>query len=329
MKLSVIIPVYNVEKYLAKCLDSVLIASEIPYELILVNDGSTDGSAAILEEYRARFPELVTVITKENGGLGSARNVGLAKAAGEYLYFLDSDDALAPGGMEGILSCTREDFDICLFDSVTVSESGRELAYVRGCMQSGNITLGTYPALLLQIPNVWNKIIRRSFFLDSGLLFPERAWFEDVRVILKLYALTDSIVYKPEAWHRYLLRGGSITNSKNALRNREMIEAMDDLLSFYRAHGLADQLRDELEYLVFYNEFLTSSVRANLADPRAPVQEELRQHFLSLFPQYRKNPYYRKESLRHRVLSLLLYHRMRLCVHLLMRANNLVKKKSV
>ena len=95
-KLSVIIPVYNVENYLGKCLGSVIYPELEDYEIILVNDGSTDASGSICAEYAARFPALVRVITTENGGLGRARDVGIDAAAGEYLLFLDSDDYLSP-----------------------------------------------------------------------------------------------------------------------------------------------------------------------------------------------------------------------------------------
>ena len=122
--LSIVIPVYNVERYLPKCLDSLLIETSVPYEIILVNDGSTDASLAVAEGYRARFPERITVVTTENMGQGNARNVGLERAKGEFLYFIDSDDYLAPGGMEGILSCLKEDFDICIFDTIAVNADG-------------------------------------------------------------------------------------------------------------------------------------------------------------------------------------------------------------
>ena len=108
VKLSVVVPVYNVEDYVAKCLDSLLepgrsrlAAGEEPgYEIIAVNDGSTGDIAA---EYHRRYPELIRLITIENSGQGQARNVGMEAAAGKFLYFIDSDDYLAPGAMAELL----------------------------------------------------------------------------------------------------------------------------------------------------------------------------------------------------------------------------------
>ena len=295
--LSIVIPVYNVERYLPKCLDSLLIETSVPYEIILVNDGSTDASLAVAEGYRARFPERVSVITTENMGQGNARNVGLERAKGEFLYFIDSDDYLAPGGMEGILSCLREDFDICIFDSIAVNADGKELKYMPGFRgEDRQLSLRTHPELLLQQPDVWNKIIRRSLFLDSGVRFPVRVWFEDLAAIPKLYQFTDKILYVPKAYHRYLQRRDSVTSTSKAMRNLEIIPAVDALWDFYRGCGRFDELKDELKYLAFHDEFLTSSVRANLADWRSGAQEELMRDFLQKVPDYRSNPYVRRSS---------------------------------
>ena len=325
-RLSIVVPVYNVEAYLAKCLDSLIGDNHSDYEIIIVNDGSTDGSGAIAESYRLRYPHLISVISTENHGLGAARNVGLEKASGEYVLFVDSDDYLAPGSVEEIKAHLDDGFDLCIFDSVSVAPDGRELQYVRGCKRSGPLRLSEYPGLLLEIPNAWNKIYRRSFFLDHEIRFPARVWFEDLRTVLKLYYYAERIDYIPRAWYRYLIRPGSITNTKNAVRNLEIIDAVDDLIGFYRLKGCYEQYRSELEYLAFHSQFLTSSVRANLADRKSPVQEELMQDFLRKYPDFRENSYVRRSSRGHRLLTFLLLHRMRLSVHAIMKLNNLVKR---
>ena len=326
-KLSIIVPVYNVEKYLPKCLDSLVDTSLQDYEIILVNDGSTDSSLAIAESYRDRYPGLFRVITTENLGQGNARNVGIKTAKSEFLYFIDSDDYLTDGGLRGIVSCLDKTFDICIFDSVAVNVEGKELKYMRGCDREDGLNLETHPQLLLQGPDVWNKIFRRSLFTDNNIFFPTRVWFEDLCTVQKLYYFTDSILYVPVAWHRYLQRYDSVTNTQKVKRNLEIIPAVDELIFFYRSHGCGEKLKNELEYLAFYCEFLTSSVRVNLSDWRSDVQEELMRDFLSKFPDFRKNPYVRKMSRKHKLLTWLLLHRFRLTVHLIMTANNRLKDK--
>lgn len=336
-KLSVIIPVYNVEDYIAKCLDSVvepgrqrLAAGREPgYEVIIVNDGTQDRSAEIAEGYVRECPGFVRLISIENSGQGQARNVGIDAAAGEFLYFIDSDDYLIPGGMEELLALTEQDFDICIFDSIAVNTEGRELKYMAGCKRRETLSLEEYPELLLEGPLVGNSIYRRWLFTETGIRFPSRVWFEDLRTIQKLYAFTNSIVYCPKALHRYLQRVNSVTNTVNTRRNLEIIPAVDDLLDFYKAQGRYEQLRDVLEYMAFHCEFLTSSVRVNLADWKSPVQEELMRDFLQKFPNYRENPYVKNMSLQHKLLDHLLRRRMRGSVHLLMTLNNRVKDKKV
>lgn len=336
-KLSVIIPVYNVEDYIAKCLDSVLelgrqqlaAGQEPDYEVILVNDGSQDRSAEIAESYAQECPRLLRIIPIENSGQGQARNVGMEAASGEFFYFIDSDDYLVPGGMAEILALTEQDFDICIFDSIAVNIDGRALEYRPGCKGGDKISLEEYPELLLEGPDVWNKVFRRGLFMDTGIRFPPRVWFEDLRTVPKLYAFADKILYVPKALHRYVQRPGSVTNTQKVQRNLEIIPAVDELIAFYKEQGRYEQLKGVLEYLTFHCVFLTTSVRANLADWKSPVQEELMQDFLTKFPDYRENPYVKAMRRQHKLLDQLLRRRMRLSVHVLMKLNNWIKDKKV
>lgn len=336
-KLSVIIPVYNVEDYIAKCLDSVVewgrqqqAAGMAPdYEVIIVNDGSLDRSAEIAADYVRCCPGFVRMISIENSGQGQARNVGIEAAKGEFLYFIDSDDYLIPGGMAEILALTEQGFDICIFDSIAVNIDGKELEYRSGCKGGNPLSLEKYPELLLEGPDVWNKIFRRSLFTDNNIRFTPRVWFEDLRTVPKLYAFTDRIQYIPKALHRYVQRPGSVTNTQKVQRNLEIIPAVDELIDFYTAQGRYEQLKEVLEYLAFHCVFLTSSVRANLADWKSPVQEELMRDFLRKFPDYRDNPYVKSMSRQHKLLEHLLRRRMRGSVHLLMTVNNRIKDKKV
>ena len=100
MKLSVVVPIYNVEPYLCQCLDSIVQNIFKGCEIILVNDGSTDGSLQICEKYRQQFPDVIRIVNKENGGLSEARNAGTVEAEGKYIYYLDSDDWVAPCALE-------------------------------------------------------------------------------------------------------------------------------------------------------------------------------------------------------------------------------------
>lgn len=328
MKLSIVIPVYNTRDYLPACLDSVLDPAAGDYEIIVVNDGSTDDSERIAQEYAARFPERIRVITTENGGLGAARNVGLEAASGEFVFFLDSDDRLAEGALPEMLDSLTPERDIVIFDFLSVDTEGNVLERLSGCRRTGAISLDTCPELIMEYPSGCNKICRRSLFLDSGIRFPGRVWYEDLRTMPKLYLLTDRIWSTGKAWYLYLVRPGSITKGAKLERNLEIIDAVDDLIGWYREKGFYERYRQQLDYVAFYNLFLTGSVRVCLGDPKSPVLPALRQAFLERFPDFRSNSYFKSAPAKYRLLTRLLLGGQYRAVALLMGANSHLKKKS-
>ena len=325
MKLSIIVPVYNTEKYLARCLDSLILKGYGDncgqYEIIAVNDGSSDGSRGIMEDYERQFPGLVRPLDTPNGGLGHARNVGMAAAQGEYLLFVDSDDWLAEGAMEEILEAVEMPFDVGIFDFVHVDQEGRELASFSGCNREGMFTLAEHPTLLHSPLNSCNKIWRRSLFTGNGFTFPVRLWYEDVATTPNLWLQAKAICYFPRPWYCYLQRLGSITNTRTAERNLEMITAFDMVLDYYRSQGAYDRYHEELEYMAFYHAYLTSITRVNLIDPTSGIQERLLDNFVTKFPAYRGNRYYLAAPQKYKLLDRLMRKKQWRLVNLLMTTN--------
>lgn len=323
MKLSIIIPVYNVEEYLEKCLGSV-VTDCADYEIIAVNDGSTDGSKDILLRYKKLHSDLISLVDKENGGLGSARNAGLEKAKGDYVLFLDSDDYLSENAVNEILGLIdTTDADICLFDQAFYNEDGKQLMCFKGCDNSGPFTLKSYPKVLFFTPNAGNKLFKRELFTVSGIQFPPRQWFEDVNSVYMLYCYAKKIIYTEKAWNCHLQRTGSITHSKNTKRNLEMISACAELLDFYKSKDIYSQIRDELEWCIYYNEFLTSIDRVNLIDSKSEVQKELKDWFKKTFPDFEsENPYYKTMSKKYRLLHFLINNDMYFALNCVLRAND-------
>lgn len=306
LKLSIVIPIYNTRDYLRACLDSVIVPELRDYEIILVNDGSTDDSGLIAAEYAGRYPERIRLITTENGGLGAARNTGLEKACGEFLFFLDSDDRLCEGALQEMMAELTPQRDMILFDFLSVRPDGSVIERLPGCEKTGLVNLASYPELLMAYPSGCNKVCRRTLFTENDIRFPGRVWYEDLRTMPKLYLCTDRIWATGKAWYCYLTRPGSITKSANLARNLEIIDAADDLTDYYRARGQFETYRSQLEYVVFYNVFLTGSMRICTADPASPLLPELREALLARFPGYAENPYVRAMPLKHRVLTALL-----------------------
>ena len=306
-KASVIVPVYNVEAYLEKCVQSILRQTEQDFELLLVDDGSTDSSGQLCEEL-AKKDSRIRVIHQENQGLGGARNTGIREAKGDWLLLVDSDDWIEPEILEKSLEAgLREEADMVVFPFRSVDEEGRELAVFRENIPVGRaFALKERKDILLTAPVAWNKLYRTAFFRETGLAYPSRVWYEDIRTTPKLMALARRMVFISDIGYNYLQRQGSIMNSGKVARNVEIIEAFDDILPWFREQGLFAEYRQELEYLAVFHAYLTASVRVILADRKSPLLARLAAYLQEQFPTWRKNAYLPRLGAKRRLLVSLL-----------------------
>lgn len=304
MRFSIIIPVYNVADYLQKCIDSVLANDCSDCEIILVDDGATDGLCpAICDENAARHPELIRVIHQENKGLGGARNTGIAAASGEYLFFVDSDDTITPNALSVLSAAIDESHaDIYSFPYLSHDGEGHYTHTPTSVIVDGPFTLKEHPEFLLALPAVGARIWRSELFHRSGILFPGRVWYEDIRTSTKFFALAQTIVTLREPLYHYLQRPGSIMRSSNIARNREILDAFEDLLTWYRNNQLFETYRDELCRLAIDHVLLAASVRVARMDPKSPLLAEFMAFMRREFPEHRKNPYISQLSKLHKLL---------------------------
>ena len=317
-KASVIVPVYKVEEYLEKCVQSILAQTERDFELILVDDGSPDRCGALCDSL-AQTDSRIRVIHQENQGLGGARNTGIREARGDWLLLVDSDDWIEPKILEKAMEAgLREEADLVMFAFRTVDEQGRELGVFREDMpKERGIGLQEHKEALLTAPCAWNKLYRRSFFQGTGLAYPPRVWYEDLRTSPKLMAKAGRMVFLDEVGYNYLQRQGSIMKSANLERNREILDAFDDLLPWFRKEGLFEAYRRELEYLAVFHVYLTAGVRVALADRKSPLLRELAAYVEERFPGWRQNPYLPKLGGKRRLLVSLLQKKWYWAVSLL------------
>ena len=275
---SVIVPVYNVEKYLARCIQSVCGQSYQGLEIILVDDGSKDKSGVICDEY-AEQDGRIKVIHKENGGLGDARNAGVEKAEGKYLLFVDSDDRIHE-------NLVRD----------TVETAERKCISVRPVRRSCSAV---------------NKLIRRELWKESGFQFPKGRYYEDLATIPKVMTKTKKIVYLPEVYYYYLMRDGSIMHSRNFEKNYEdRTWAVDQLLEYFERENLIETYRNELEYLVFENTYFVPSKEIVLNDRKSEYLKKFRDYAYNKFPQMNKNYYVQQIAGKDKILLKLLQYRM-------------------
>lgn len=306
MLLSIVIPVYNVAEYLQTCIDSILVNDCRDWEVILVDDGSTDGiSPQICDENVARHPELIRVIHQQNKGPGGARNTGLEAAKGEYLFFVDSDDTIAPKALETLRRAVGEtNSEIYTFQMASHEGKGVYTPMQICPCFDGPFTLAERPEVLLSQPAIWARLWRRDLFMNMGIRFPDKAWYgEDLRTVTKLMALASSIEVLPDCLYFYLIRPGSIMRSENIERNRDILRAFEDMLQWFGEHNLLQQYRKELCCLAVDHLLLASTVRVARANPHSLLLKEFLVFTQIHFPEYPENKYV-KEMSRMRKLAL-------------------------
>ena len=291
MKFSVIVPVYNVADYLKNCVESLLSQNCDDWEIILVDDGSTDGkSPALCDDYAEKHPELVRVIHQANGGLGAARNTGIETAKGEYLLFVDSDDTLTPDTLEQLSAWVEESHaDMYVFGFLYVTENGEQTGEPRLSEVNGRVvTLEQEPALLLDSPSACFRLWKRELFADGTVRFPGQVWYEDLCTTPKALLRARSIVQKPDVFYRYLLRQGSIMHNDKLRRNLEILNALETVRTYYESEGALAQFRPWLCYLAL-DSVLAAARRVLMTDPKADFLPDFMNYVRKEYPDYRSN----------------------------------------
>lgn len=308
MKFSVIVPVYNVADYLKSCMDSLLSQHCDDWEILLVDDGSTDGKCpALCDEYAEQAPDLVRVIHQANGGLGAARNTGIEAAKGEYLLFVDSDDTIAPETMERLSAWVGESHaDMYVFDYLYVTENGERPGEPRQSEVNGKaVALEQDPAMLLDSPSACFRLWKRELFADGTVRFPGRVWYEDLGTTPKALLRARSIVQKPDVLYRYLLRSGSIMRSDNLQRNLEILDALERVRAYFEGEGAFAQYRPWLCYLAV-DSILAAARRVLMANPRAEYLPDFLNYVRTHYPDYKSNQLLPRLGRKKRILLKLL-----------------------
>ena len=287
-KLSVIVPVYNVEKYIKKCLDTLTNQTLKDIEILVINDGSPDNSQKIIDKYVKKHKNIKSYI-KENGGLSDARNYGIEKAKGEYIAFVDSDDYISENMYEVMYNKAKEkDYDMVVCNLNYVYDDKIVKAY-------SNIkedTTDIKRTMLNIYPSAWNKIFKRDLF-DSGIKFKKNVWFEDVEFIYRLLPSVKSIGVVDNHFYQYVQREGSITNTINE-KLYHYIDNWNGIIKYYKDNNIYNTYKKELEYSYvryIYATFVKQASRYCKEDYLKAVEKAI-ENVKNNFPHYRKNKYF-------------------------------------
>ena len=302
-KFSFIVPIHNVEPYLPACVDSLLAQTYPCFEIILVDDVSTDSSRQIAESYEKRFPDKVKLLVHQvNTRQGGARNTGIDAATGDYLLFIDSDDYIRPNTLQCLHAALRQSgADIVEFCYDFVDEKGNYLR--RSSFQSQIRTLGgTDKPLLISTMGPCNRVYRSKLFDNPKLRFAEKYYYEDYWLIPTVLLAANQVHYLEDSLYCYRQRAGSTIHDANVQRNLDILVCTDHLLEVFREMQASDAQMLQLEYLAIEHVLLHATLRVNSGDRRSPIQQQLKQYIEENFPHYKKNPYRKLLSARYQKL---------------------------
>lgn len=253
--ISVIVPVYKVEAYLPRCIDSLLAQTYKDFELILVDDGSPDRCGAICDRYAGRDPR-ICVIHKQNGGLSDARNAGLKIARGRYLAFVDSDDWVAPEYLHKLLqACLDTQADICecniIHTSGTPSAVPAQDASAETCSAQDALAQLIADGTFRQ--HVWNKLYSRR--VVDGILFPRGKLNEDEFWTYQVFGNASKVAKIQDALYFYFQRPDSIMGARYSLRRLDALEAKEARQRYLELHfpALSSAARVNLHQSAIYS----------------------------------------------------------------------------
>ena len=240
-KVSIIVPIYNVEKYLPKCLDSLVNQTLDDIEIILVNDGSTDNSGIIAKQYYENHKNKIKYLEKENGGLSDARNFGIPYATGEYIAFLDSDDYIEIDSYKQMYEKAKEeDADYIECDFIW--------EYPNKQIIDKRLSYNNKQEMLTNVRVVaWNKLIKREIIIKNNLKFPKGLRYEDIEFTYKLIPLLNKVSYIDKPFIHYVQRNNSIANVQNE-KTADIFAILENVEKYYIEKNLYNEYKDQLEY---------------------------------------------------------------------------------
>jgi glycosyltransferase involved in cell wall biosynthesis len=288
---SIIVPIYNVEDYLERCIESLANQTYTNLEIILVDDGSTDNCGKMCDEL-AKRDNRINVIHKKNGGLSDARNVGFSNATGKYAIFIDSDDYV---DIELISDCVsrieNDNSDMVVFDFKRVE--GKDIDCITLIdVKEGCYNLSEKPQLLIGSPAAWNKFFKKEFLNATNIQFPVGKYYEDLGTTPKFLASAKRISYIKKPYYYYMIRSGSIMSSGKFEKNfNDRTEMIDGVLRYFKEKNLYEKYKNELEFLTLFNGYFLPSREIILADRKNKILGKFRKYIYTRFPTFAKNPY--------------------------------------
>lgn len=286
VKVSIIVPFYNVEKYIEKCLTSLVNQTLEEIEIILVNDGSKDNSIKVAKDFEQKYPAKIRYYEKPNGGLGDARNFGIKFAKGEYLAFLDSDDYVEPTMYE-------EMYEMAIKEKSDMVECDFWWEYPNKKKEDIGVEYKNQNDMLLKARVVaWNKLIKKEIYeKHPEARFAVGLRYEDVEGFYKILPYINKVSFVRKPFIHYVQRNNSISNTQNK-KNEEMFIVLDNVLNYYKEKNIYEKFEKELEYT--YTRYLLCSSLKRISkiqekQIRKDLLEKTWNELNTKFPDWKKN----------------------------------------
>ena len=299
MKISVIIPVYNSSTYLRKCLDSVVNQTLKDIEIIVINDGSTDDSKNIIEEYLCKYKNII-FIDQENKGIGKTRNIGIKKATGEYITFVDSDDYIKENMLEEYYKYAKKhNFDLVI-GSYIKKINNKEIIFENNKFKTGNVK--TTPQILYLIEyGPCAKLYKREMLINNNIYFDEKRKYEDMPFVSKALLKSKLIGQITEPYYYYIIHNNSETTTMDK-RVFDILDILKEIKDYYKREYY---LRDELDYVII------DKITTYMLQQRVQKDNKLRIEFIDAgyaflnknIKNWRGNKYYKKTNFLKRIIK--------------------------
>lgn len=301
-KISVIVPIYNTEKYLSKCLDSLVNQSLKDIEIILINDGSPDNSEKIVKKYVDKYPKKVKYYKKENEGQGIARNYAINLSQGEYITFVDSDDYIDESMLEKLYNkAIKDNADIVSINGFVEIRNGRFINIPFEFNDSNS-----YKRYILNNSGPCGKIIKKEIITSNNLFFPKLRAYEDISVVPLWGLYSKKISYIEEQLYYYLIHDGS--TMKQIEYNDKLTHIYNSLDNLYTRFKVIskDKYYKELEWIYIEHLLHAASLRFFKFNKNEEIKK-INKIMKERFPDWNKNKYYKRQSIKYKIVCTLIY----------------------
>lgn len=304
MVISVIIPVYNAEKYLSRCLDSIILAlGNINGEILLINNNSSDKSIKIAEKYATKYPKVISVLHCNTPGAAAVRNYGFLKAKGEYIWYIDADDEISPDSISLLIDeAEKTKADLVMMGATRVYADGHTdyLSAVKAGEANYKSRFVRYGA------GPWQFLIRRKWWGSHNFAFCEGIIHEDMELMSALILYTDNFASIDKPLYLYYQNDESVLHQKKWNEHAfDIFPALTGLYERFKKAGAAEKYHDELEWFFIWNLLIDSAKDFAKFPEGKPGFKRSRDMLSEYFPSWRKNRFLKEKKLRLRIRVML------------------------